>query len=105
MGVVRVDHGVRATEDKMLIQRLQREQMPLTICPLSNTRLRSIAILGEHPILTLLDQGLKVTVNSDDPGLFWRLYDREFPGIRDGLGMTDAQAQVLARNGFEAALV
>ncbi len=105
LGVVRVDHGVRATEDPALIERLRRDQIPLTVCPLSNIRLKVYDSLKQHPILDLLEDGLKVTVNSDDPAYFGGYMTENFEALRAQLGMTDDQAERLARNGFDAALV
>ena len=68
--VDRIDHGVRASEDRLLMARLAAERMPLTVCPLSNVRLRVFEQMADHNILALLDQGLCVTVNSDDPAYF-----------------------------------
>lgn len=104
LGVVRVDHGVRAVEDRSLIERLRRDQIPLTVCPLSNVRLKVYQRMSEHPILQMLDDGLKVTVNSDDPAYFGGYMTENFEALRQGLGMTDEQARALARNGFEARL-
>ena len=105
LGVVRVDHGVRATEDPALLERLRRDQIPLTVCPLSNVRLKVYDSLKQHPILELLEDGLKVTVNSDDPAYFGGYMTENFEALRTQLGMTDEQAQRLAQNGFDAALV
>ncbi|MDK9559142.1 adenosine deaminase [Marinobacter sp. M216] len=105
LGVVRVDHGVRATEDPALIERLRKDQIPLTVCPLSNIRLKVYDSLKQHPILDLLEDGLKVTVNSDDPAYFGGYMTENFEALRKDLGMTDNQAQRLAQNGFDAALV
>ncbi|MBW0149251.1 adenosine deaminase [Marinobacter arenosus] len=105
LGVVRVDHGVRATEDPALIERLRKDQIPLTVCPLSNIRLKVYDSLKQHPILDLLEGGLKVTVNSDDPAYFGGYMTENFEALRKDLGMTDDQAQRLAQNGFDAALV
>lgn len=104
LGVVRVDHGVRATEDQALIERLRRDQIPLTVCPLSNLRLKVYEDMVQHPILSMLEEGLKVTVNSDDPAYFGGYMTENFEALRAGLGMTDEQARALAQNGFEAAL-
>ncbi len=104
LGVVRVDHGVRAMEDRSLVQRLQREQMPLTVCPLSNVRLKVYDSMAQHPVLDMLEQGLKVTVNSDDPAYFGGYLTENFAALREGLGMSDEQAVRLAENSFDAAL-
>ncbi|QSP93312.1 adenosine deaminase [Marinobacter salinisoli] len=105
LGVVRVDHGVRATEDATLMARLRSEQIPLTVCPLSNVRLKVYDHMSQHPILKLLEDGLKVTVNSDDPAYFGGYMTENFEALRKDLAMTDDQARRLAQNGFDAALV
>ncbi len=68
--VVRVDHGIRAMEDARLVERLRRTRVPLTVCPLSNVRLHVVPSLEEHPLRRMIDAGLLVTVNSDDPAYF-----------------------------------
>ncbi len=70
LGAERIDHGVRSLEDPLLVERLRADQVPLTICPLSNVALKVVDDLSEHPIRTMLDHGLKVSVNSDDPAYF-----------------------------------
>ena len=72
--IERVDHGVRCVEDPELVQRLIKEQMPLTVCPLSNIKLKVFERMSDHNILELLKQGVCVTVNSDDPSFFWWIY-------------------------------
>ncbi len=103
--VVRVDHGVRAIEDPKLIDRLVEEQIPLTVCPLSNIRLQVFRDMHQHNILQLLDKGVKVTVNSDDPAYFGGYLLENFQALQEGLGMTDRQALRLINNGLEARLV
>ncbi|MEO7022945.1 MAG: adenosine deaminase, partial [Leifsonia sp.] len=68
--VERVDHGIRSAEDSELVARLARDGIPLTVCPLSNVRLRAVADLAEHPFLRLDTAGVRVTINSDDPAYF-----------------------------------
>jgi adenine deaminase len=70
LGVRRIDHGVRCLQDEALVQRLVRDRVPLTVCPLSNVRLRVVPDLEHHPLRRMLDRGLVVTVNSDDPAYF-----------------------------------
>src|SRR5262245_9965382 len=70
LGVGRIDHGNRSLEDQALVRRLAGEQMALTVCPLSNLRLRVVDQLTHHPLRRMMDDGLKVTVNSDDPAYF-----------------------------------
>ncbi|WP_432696150.1 adenosine deaminase [Marinobacterium sp. YM272] len=103
--VQRVDHGVRCTEDPALVQRLNDTQMPLTVCPLSNTRLKVFTDMSEHNIMQLLEQGLCVTINSDDPAYFGGYLLDNYLAVRDALGMTKAQAIQLARNSFTASFL
>tara|TARA_R100000687_G_scaffold31934_3_gene26413 strand:+ start:1562 stop:2569 length:1008 start_codon:yes stop_codon:yes gene_type:complete len=102
--VNRIDHGVRAVEDPKLLERLADEQIPLTVCPLSNIKLRVFPDMAHHNILDLLEQGLKVTVNSDDPSYFDGYVLENFVALRDGLGMTEEQARRLAQNSMDARL-
>ena len=102
--VNRIDHGVRAAEDPKLLDRLADEQIPLTVCPLSNIKLRVFPDMAHHNILDLLEQGLKVTVNSDDPSYFDGYVLENFVALRDGLGMTEEQARRLAQNSMDARL-
>ncbi|MFC4605694.1 adenosine deaminase [Rhodococcus kronopolitis] len=102
LGVERIDHGVRCLEDPALVARLVDEQVPLTVCPLSNVRLRVVDTMAEHPLRTMLDAGLLVTVNSDDPAYFGGYVDDNFAGLRAGLGLTDEEREVLARNSIRA---
>ncbi|MDO8697535.1 MAG: adenosine deaminase [Pseudomonas sp.] len=102
--VSRIDHGVRAAEDPRLIQRLIDEQIPLTVCPLSNTKLKVFEHMGQHNILKLLEMGVKVTVNSDDPAYFGGYVTENFMALHDGLGMSREQAQKLAKNSLDARL-
>ncbi|WP_301361809.1 adenosine deaminase [Stutzerimonas nitrititolerans] len=102
--VSRIDHGVRAAEDPRLIARLIEEQIPLTVCPLSNTKLRVFDDMSQHNILELLEQGVKVTVNSDDPAYFGGYVTENFLALHDSLGMTEQQARRLAQNSLDARL-
>ncbi|MCF6781544.1 adenosine deaminase [Stutzerimonas stutzeri] len=103
--VSRIDHGVRAAEDPRLIARLIEEQIPLTVCPLSNTKLRVFDDMSQHNILQLLEQGVKVTVNSDDPAYFGGYVTENFMALHESLGMTEEQARRLAQNSLDARLV
>ena len=102
--VRRIDHGVRAAEDPRLIARLIDEQIPLTVCPLSNTKLRVFDDMSQHNILQLLGQGVKVTVNSDDPAYFGGYVTENFMALHESLGMTEDQARRLAQNSLDARL-
>lgn len=100
----RIDHGVRAIEDPRLIARLVEDQIPLTVCPLSNIKLRVFEEMQQHNILRLLDLGVRVTVNSDDPAYFGGYVMDNFHALQHGLGMTQDQAVRLVRNSLEARL-
>jgi adenosine deaminase len=96
---------VRAAEDPNLIARLIDEQIPLTVCPLSNTRLRVFEHMRDHNILSLLEAGVKVTVNSDDPAYFGGYVNENFQALHEHLGMTQEQAKALADNSLDARIV
>ncbi|MDE2400862.1 MAG: adenosine deaminase [Burkholderiales bacterium] len=100
--VERIDHGVRCVEDPALVQRLAREGVPLTVCPLSNVKLCVVKTLREHKLKTLLDLGLKVTINSDDPAYFGGYLNQNFIETFAALDLDAAAAYTLARNSFEA---
>jgi len=101
--VQRIDHGVRSLEDPALVERLAREQVPLTVCPLSNVKLRVFSTMAQHNIKALLDAGLKVTVNSDDPAYFGGYVNQNYLETFAALpSLTAHDAYRLARNSFEA---
>lgn len=100
--VKRIDHGVRCAEDQDLMDRLRETQIPLTVCPLSNIKLGVFNRMGDHNILSLLAQGLKVTVNSDDPAYFGGYMNENYAALHETLRMDRHQAVQLARNSFEA---
>jgi adenine deaminase len=99
----RIDHGVRSVEDPLLMQRLARERVPLTVCPLSNVKLCVFQSMSEHNLATLLDAGLVATVNSDDPAYFGGYINDNFIATFEALPQLTAQhAHRLAANSFEA---
>jgi adenosine deaminase len=100
--VQRVDHGVRSMEDPELVARLRDEQVALTVCPLSNVALRVVNTLGDHMLPGMLDAGLRVTVNSDDPAYFGGYVDDNLAALRQAFGYGNAQLAALARNSFDA---
>jgi adenosine deaminase len=100
--VERVDHGVRAVEDPDLVARLVAEQIPLTVCPLSNVVLKGVRDLTVHPLADLLRRGVRVTVNSDDPAYFGGYLDDNVQAVRTALGLTDAEIRTLALNSISA---
>ncbi|WP_020558764.1 adenosine deaminase [Thiofilum flexile] len=103
--VQRIDHGVRCVEDPALVEHLIKIQMPLTVCPLSNTKLCVFKDMREHNILALLERGVKVTINSDDPAYFGGYMTENFVAVADALNMTKAQAIKLAENSFTASFL
>jgi adenosine deaminase len=103
--VERVDHGIRAMEDPALVRRLRDQRVPLTVCPLSNVCLRAVDTLADHPLPAMLDEGLLVTVNSDDPPYFGGYVDANYAAIRDQCGITQDQLETLALNSFDAAFI
>ena len=101
--VERIDHGVRCVDDPALVQRLARERVPLTVCPLSNVRLRVFPSLAQHNLPVLLDAGLCATVNSDDPAYFGGYVNDNLVQTFAALPQLGArQAWQLAMNSFEA---
>lgn len=103
--VERIDHGVRCLEDAALTQRLAREQIALTVCPLSNVKLRVFDTMAQHNLVQLLDAGLLATVNSDDPAYFGGYMNDNFIAAFDALPLGLSHAHRLARNGFLAAFL
>jgi adenosine deaminase len=102
LGAERIDHGIRAMEDATLIRRLCDEQIPLTVCPLSNVALRAVGSLTDHALPAMLAEGLKATVNSDDPAYFGGYIDANFAAARSAMKLSGQQIATLARNSFEA---
>ncbi|MFE6172108.1 adenosine deaminase [Streptomyces sp. NPDC056464] len=105
LGVERVDHGLRCMEDPALVERLVRERVPLTLCPLSNVRLRTVDTLADHPLPAMLDAGLMCTVNSDDPAYFGGYAGDNLDAVRQTLGLTGERLRELARNSFLASFL
>jgi adenosine deaminase len=103
--VRRIDHGVRVADDPGLVARLRREQVPLTMCPISNVKLGVVPRLEAHPLKRLLDAGLVVTVNSDDPAYFGGYLVDNLVAAQEALGLRRRDLVQLARNSFEAALL
>lgn len=103
--VSRIDHGVRCLEDPRLVERLQRERIPLTVCPLSNVKLGVFRSMREHNLKKLLDRGLCVTVNSDDPAYFGGYINDNFLAVQQALHLDRNDIHRLVRNGFEAAFL
>jgi adenosine deaminase len=105
LGVARIDHGVRSMEDEPLVDRLARERIPLTVCPLSNVRLRVVANLAQHPLLRMLDKGLMVTINSDDPAYFGGYVQENYRASAQALGLGRGEVAAIALNAITASLM
>jgi adenosine deaminase len=105
LNVERIDHGVRCLEDADLTARLVREQMALTVCPLSNLKLRVFDVMGDSNLRRLLDEGLAATVNSDDPAYFGGYINDNYLAAFDALPLDASHARRLAKNSFAAAFL
>ncbi|MDH3598683.1 MAG: adenosine deaminase [Candidatus Tectomicrobia bacterium] len=103
--VSRIDHGIRAIEDAALLTRLKDEQIPLTVCPLSNVKLCVFDRMADHNLKHLLDAGLCVTLNSDDPAYFGGYIEENFVQAQVALHLSKADLARLARNSFEASFL
>jgi adenine deaminase len=103
--VRRVDHGVRCEEDPELVERLARERVPLTICPLSNVKLQVFEQIESHNLRRLLERGVCVTVNSDDPAYFGGYMLENYLAVQRGLGLSQDDLTMLARNSIEASFL
>jgi adenosine deaminase len=105
LAVERVDHGIRSLEDPSLVARLRDEQVPLTVCPLSNVALRCVDRLEAHPLRRMLDAGLAATVNSDDPAYFGGYLHDNLAAVTSALGLTPEDRRRLAENSFRASFL
>jgi adenosine deaminase len=104
LGVARVDHGIRSVEDPALLRRLAADGTPLTVCPLSNVRLRCVPTMAAHPLPALLEAGVKVTINSDDPAYFGGYVADNYLALASGLGFSLGDLTALAANSIAACL-
>jgi adenosine deaminase len=105
LGAERIDHGVACEQDDALVERLATEGIPLTMCPLSNVKLRVFERLEDHNLKRLLDRGVKVTVNSDDPAYFGGYLTRNYLELQRALGLDRDDLATLARNAVEASFL
>jgi adenosine deaminase len=105
LGALRIDHGVRCMEDPALIERLRTDRIPLTVCPLSNVKLRVFDSIESHNLPRLLDAGLCVTINSDDPAYFGGYINENFHAVGQAFELTTDQLGALAHNSFDAAFM
>jgi adenosine deaminase len=103
--VSRIDHGVRCMEDDALVERLVAERIPLTVCPLSNVKLRVFDQLTEHPIGRMHERGLVVSINSDDPAYFGGYIGDNYVATAAALGLDRDTMRAIARSSFEASFL
>lgn len=102
---VRIDHGIRAIDDEKLMQELAAKQIPLTVCPLSNVKLKAVKSMDEHPLKKLLQKGIMATVNSDDPAYFGGYMNENFIAATEALQLTNAEILQLTKNAFNASFL
>ncbi len=105
LNVDRIDHGNRSLEDEILVEKLVEKQIPLTVCPLSNIKLRNVDKIENHPIKVMLDKGLLATVNSDDPAYFGGYVNENFMAVTDALNLRKTEIITLAANSFKASFL
>ena len=105
LNIHRIDHGVQSIKSPELMQRLKDEQMPLTVCPNSNIELRVFDTYKEHNIKELLDYGLNISVNSDDPAYFKGYVNQNFINLCENLPMTEEDIVMLVKNSFKSAFI
>jgi adenosine deaminase len=103
--VQRIDHGNASLDDPALVRLLARRRIPLTVCPLSNLKLRVVPSMAAHPLRRLMDAGLCVTVNSDDPSFFGGYVNDNYLACQAALGLDRGQLVELARNSFVASFM
>ncbi|WP_422390495.1 adenosine deaminase [Arthrobacter sp. N1] len=103
--VDRIDHGIRCLEDEALVERLVGDRVPLTVCPLSNVRLRAVTGLADHPLPRMLERGLNVSVNSDDPAYFGGYVDDNLAAVEEVFGFGPGDLALLASNSVRSAFL
>jgi adenosine deaminase len=103
--IKRIDHGVRALEDEKLMERIIKEKIPLTVCPLSNLKLCVFNKLSDHNLKKLLHRGVKVTINSDDPAYFGGYANQNYIETAEALDLSNDELKTLAVNSFEASFL
>lgn len=105
LGVERIDHGVRSLEDRSLIERMANDGTPLTMCPLSNLKLKVVDDMADHPLPRLLDAGITVTINSDDPAYFGGYVGANYDAIATSFNLDRDAMTRLSRNSLTAAFI
>jgi adenosine deaminase len=105
LGAERIDHGVRSLESPDLVERLRRDRIPLTVCPLSNVALRVVDRVVDHPLPEMMEAGLMVSVNSDDPAYFGGYVGENYVALSDDLGFGEQRLALLAANSIESSFL
>lgn len=105
LGIKRIDHGNNSLQDEKLVQEIIKRDIALTVCPLSNTALRVVDDLKNHPLKKMMDLGLKVTVNSDDPAYFGGQVNKNYEAIQEALNLSKYDLYQLAKNSFQYSLL
>ncbi len=105
LGAERIDHGIRSLEDPDLVRRLALEQVPLTVCPFSNVALLVVDDLADHPLPRMLEAGLNVSINSDDPAYFGGYVGENYRGVQSALGFDDETMALLAANSIRSSFI
>ena len=105
LGIKRIDHGNNALQDENLIKEIIKRDIALTVCPLSNTALQVVDDLKNHPLKKMMDMGLKVTVNSDDPAYFGGQINKNYEAIQEALNLSKSDLYQLAKNSFHYSLL
>jgi adenosine deaminase len=103
--VSRIDHGNNSMDDESLVSELARLKIPLTICPLSNHRLRVVDKLENHPLKRMMEMGLEVTINSDDPAYFGGYINENYSAIANALNLTKEDIYRIAKNSINASFL
>ncbi len=105
LNVSRIDHGIRAADDSLLIEKLAATKIPLTVCPLSNLKLQAVKNISELPVKTFLQKDIMVTINSDDPAYFGGYLNENFIAVAESLKLTKEEICQLAENSFTASFM
>lgn len=105
LNVMRIDHGVKSLEDEKLVAELVKRQMPLTVCPLSNLKLKVVNDLKDHPLKKMLDKNMMVTINSDDPSYFGGYVNQNYLDVAEALNLTKDDILTLAKNSFTSSFL
>ncbi|WP_196888136.1 adenosine deaminase [Aureivirga sp. CE67] len=105
LGIKRIDHGNNSLQDDKLVEEIVKRDLALTVCPLSNTALQVVKDLKDHPLKTMMEKGMNVTINSDDPAYFGGQVNKNYEEIQEALGLSKEDLYNLAKNSFQYSLL